>query len=61
MKERLAGTAAVAALVIGCVTFFYLGLGLTRFHGRVVLSNIFRLFAVDDAPLVIGLSMRGFI
>jgi hypothetical protein len=28
MKERLAGTAAVAALVIGCVTFYYLGLGL---------------------------------
>jgi hypothetical protein len=28
MKERVAGTAAIAALVIGCVTFFYLGLGL---------------------------------
>ena len=27
-KERLACTAATAALVIGCVTFFYLGLGL---------------------------------
>ena len=28
MKERLACTAAIAALVVGCVTFFYLGLGL---------------------------------
>jgi hypothetical protein len=34
------------------------GLGLTRFGGRVVLSNFSRLFAVDDAPSVIGLSMR---
>jgi dGTP triphosphohydrolase len=32
--------------------------GLTRFGGRVVLSNLFRLFAVDDAPSMIGLSMR---
>jgi hypothetical protein len=28
VKERLACIAAIAALVVGCVTFFYLGLGL---------------------------------
>jgi len=27
-KERLACTAAITALVVGCATFFYLGLGL---------------------------------
>jgi hypothetical protein len=33
-------------------------IGLTRFGGRVVLSFLLDLFAVDDAPSVIGLSMR---
>ncbi|MEO7207624.1 MAG: hypothetical protein ABI145_12745 [Steroidobacteraceae bacterium] len=33
-------------------------LDLTRFGGRVVLPNLLGLFAVDDAPSVIGLSMR---
>jgi hypothetical protein len=34
-------------------------LDLPRFGGRVIFQLPFRLFALDDAPLLFGLSMRG--